>query len=267
MKKAAFVLIMFFLLSTAYALELSSSPYGAELNFKAPEDTVYIDIYIDNIFQVRLDGSATCYELTNLKSNTDYDLSIAYRRADNSDISAEFDSFKTTNWDGIYLWVNTTDEDNKGRVREIRLKVKTVDDETYGQYNEIYMKAKDGRELRLFPLFDLNTPVSWVDYKGTSDQAVIYRENAELFNKSSIDPSRWILKSMEVSPLKTVSYVDTRAFGLTIEAITSFTFFLDENGVKSMAFLVTGPSILSSFYFSCPDENSTDGSFILKNVE
>ena len=266
MFRAVSILIMFFLQISVFALDIEPRPDGARFSFSAPSGTVFIDIYVDDVFQARLDGKEKEYEAVNLLSNKDYKVSLAYRRSDNSDISAEFGSFSTTNWDGLYRWVNNTDKDNGGRVREIEFIVRTVNSEKYGQYNEVYMLSNSGRKMRLFPLFDLGTAVGWVDYEGESDAAVVYRENAERFNKTSMDPSSWTLTKMEVSPSYLVSYVDTKAFGFTIPCTTSFQFNIDENGEKEMVFLVTGPSILKSFYFSCPDAESEDGEFILKQM-
>ena len=108
--------------------------------------------------------------------------------------------------------------------------------------------------------------MTWVDYDDESVQAVCYRLNAEKFNKSLIDPSSWLLTAMEVSPTSCISYVDTKAIGITIGCTTSFNFFIDENGVRHISFLITGPSILKSFFFYSPNGESEDGAFILTDT-
>ena len=257
--------IMFLAFSALYAVSLDSTPYGARISFSAPDNTVYTDIYIDNGFIVRLDGNETGYEIKGLESDREYLLSIAYRDGENNEIDAEFERFTTDDWSGKYTWVNKTDDDNKGKVRTLTLDVRTVHDEKYGQYNEIYFDI-DGEEYRLFPLFNLGSPVSWVDYDDTTPQAICYRTNAEKFNKSGIDPKRWRLTKMEVSPDKAVSYVETVAFGISINCTTEFSFFIDEEGKKHISFLITGPSILHSFFFYSPNGESEEGAFILDEI-
>ena len=265
MRRVFGLCIMFFTCTVLSSVSVVPTPYGARLGLSAPKGTVYTDIYVDNLFISRLDGSAEEYELTGLQADGTYDLAIAYRDGENNDISADFATFETTNWSGEYLWVNKTDEDNKGRVREFRLQVRTVHDETYGQYNEMYIMI-DGKTYRLFPLFDLGEPTGWVDYDDSTEQAICYRNNAERFIKSSLTPSRWRLTKMEVSPLKAVSYVETVAFGFSIDCTTSFTFFLDEDGGRHVSFLITGPSLLRSFFFYSPNGESEGGAFILDAV-
>ena len=119
--RALFSFILIFILSSLDAVSLAPTPYGARLKISSPSDTVYTDIYVDNGFIARLDGSESSYEITGLESDREYLLSIAYRDAYNSDLDAEFVHFETGNWDGEYLWKNMTDDDNKGRVRELRL--------------------------------------------------------------------------------------------------------------------------------------------------
>lgn len=265
MRKIIAVAIFVFVVFSMSAVSVEPTPYGARLVFSPPEGTVYTDIYINNGFVVRLGEMEASYEITGLEADGEYLLSIAYRDAENRDLNAEFEHFNTTNWNGEYLWVNNTDNDNNGKVREIRLRAKTVHDDRYGQYNEIYFDI-DGKEYRLFPLFDLGSPVTWVEYDDMTPQAICYRTNAELFNKSSIKPRRWRLERMEVSPLSSVTHVDTRAFGFSIACDTSFSFFLDEDGNRHISFLITGPEILRSFFFYSPNGESPDGAFILENL-
>lgn len=263
--RALFSFILIFIISSLDAVSLAPTPYGARLKISSPSDTVYTDIYVDNGFIARLDGSESSYEITGLESDREYLLSIAYRDAYNSDLDAEFVYFETGNWDGEYLWKNMTDDDNKGRVRELRLSVKTVHDEKYGQYNEVYYDI-DGTAYRIFPLFDFGQPVSWVDYDADTPQAICYRTNAEKFNKSGINPSRWRLTRMEVSPLNAVSHVETVAFGISIDCTIDFSFFLDDEGKKHVSFLFEGPSILRTFLFYSPNGESEDGAFILDEI-
>ena len=250
--------------SLLFALSLNLTPYGARISYEPAEGSIYTDIYIDNGFIARLEGGNS-YEIKGLESDREYLLSVAYRDGENNDIDAEFATFTTANWTGEYAWYNNTDKDNGGMVRELRLRVETVHDETYGQYNQIFFE-ENGTEYRLFPLFNLGESVTWVDYDDESVQAVCYRLNAERFNKSLIDPSSWLLTAMEVSPTSCISYVDTKAIGITIGCTTSFNFFIDENGVRHISFLITGPSILKSFFFYSPNGESEDGAFILTDT-
>ncbi len=265
MRKLTVLLLLIFTINTVYSLSVEPTPYGAFIDFDAPEGSVYVDLYIDNAFIARLDSSERKYSIESLDSDTEYLLSVAYRDSSNGDISAEFERFTTTNWSGEYLWENRTDKDNKGRVREIRFRVKTVTSELYGQYNEIYMMI-EGSEYRLFPLFDLGQEVSWVDYDDSTPQAITYRTNAEKFNKSNITPTRWRLEKIEVSPVLAATHVDTRAFGLKIKCVTRISFFLDSEGRRNLSFMLSGPSILRSFLFYSPNGESPDGAFHLVNL-
>lgn len=265
MKKLITANILLLTCMGIFALSVDTTPYGAELSFSPPSKAVYTDIYIDNGFIARLDSSQLSYDLQNLESDREYRLSVAYRDEENRDLDAEFATFRTGNWSGDYIWINETDDDNKGMVRTINIRVKTVHDADYGQYNEIYFVI-DGEEHRIFPLYDFGTPVSWVDYESSTPPAISYRLSAERFNKSSIKPKEWKLLSMEVSPLSAVSVVETKAFGITVKCEIEFSFFLDDDGVRCLSFKLSGPPIMKSFFFYSPNGESEDGSFILRNI-
>lgn len=263
LSRSLFLLVFLFLPSLLFSLDVKPGPSFIDLSWDAVEDAVYYDIYIDKVFMARITDGSTSYCIRNLDYNTKYSIQFAARNEKNENLSASFADTETTNWDGTYCWLNTTDDDNDGKMKEIVFTVRTLEDPLYGQYLEIN-SIQDGTDIRIFPLFNLSDPVSgWIEYDDDSLQALCYRMNAERFNTSSIKPSRWRVSRVVMLKDEITATIETKAFGLTFSTDTTYTFEIDEDGRKVLSFSTDGAKVVTGFIFKNPNSDSKSGEFIL----
>ena len=266
-KKAVIACFLLFISSLIYAVELEATaeafPTSVSFSWNPVEGAVYYDVYNGEAFLSRLDAGARAYTAVGLLSDTDYSFSIAARTSDNETIAAAFLDVETGSWDGIYEWVNMTDDDNDGKMAWLRIRVDTDYDEAVGQYHNIYMIMEDGSEVKIFPLYDFGDPKSgqWESYKGDGTAATAYRLNADRLNTSIINPSKWRLDSITLGPDHGSAHVETRAFGITADIIASYRLFV-EDGIMKMEYSTAGSGAAEAILFCNPNPGEGD-SFVL----
>lgn len=270
-KKAVIACFLLFISSLIYAVELEATaeafPTSVSFSWNPVEGAVYYDVYNGEAFLSRLDAGARAYTAVGLLSDTDYSFSIAARTSDNETIAAAFLDVETGSWDGIYEWVNMTDDDNDGKMAWLRIRVDTDYDEAVGQYHNIYMIMEDGSEVKIFPLYDFGDPASgqWEDYDGDSVAAVSYRLNAERFNTTSFTPSRWRVSRIVIDYDSSSAYIQTSALGLVVETKSWYQLYIEE-GVMKMSFLTEGSGIAEMILFRNPNPGEGEA-FILTRIE
>ena len=249
----------------ASAMDASALPLPSSvtLSWSGAEGAVYYDIYSGEDFIVRLESGDRSYTVNGLSSDTHYDFSVAARDEENRTLDAAFLSAETDSWDGIYEWKNLTDKDNRGKVKDLRIRVETADDPSFGQFHELYMIMDDGSEEKIFPLYSFTDPESgkWVDYDGTSQEAIAYRLNADRLNTSIFNPGRWRLARVVIGHDSGSATVETSAFGITVETLSSYHFFI-EDGVKKMEYRTEGSGLADAILFRNPNPGEGDA-FIL----
>lgn len=259
--------MVFALSASALSVKAESFPTSIGLSWNEVEGAVYYDIYNGSESVARLPSDVRSFTVTRLNSNGSYDICVAARTADNADLDAEWVTCSTTSWDGVYEWVNKTDDDNKGRMKHFSVRLATKVDDVYGQYLEMYLQNDDGSELRIFPLFDLGSPESgnWVDYDDDGRIGTAYRENAERFNTSIFKPSRWRVDRIVIDYDSTSAYIQTSAFGITVDTETTYNLYI-EDGLRKMSFTTTSESSLAkSVLFHNPNPGEGDA-FILTEI-
>ena len=251
---------------SAYAsLDASAAaePSAVEFEWNAVDGASFYDIYSGEEFIARLPSDARSYHHGGLDSGKEYSFSIAARDASNNTLEAAFLKAKTGWWDGIYEWRNLTDDDNRGRMRSLRVRVETAEDPVYGQHHRLYMIMDDRSEARIFPLYDFGDPKSgqWESYKGDGTAATAYRLNADRLNTSIINPSKWRLDSITLGPDHGSAHVETRAFGITADIIASYRLFV-EDGIMKMEYSTAGSGAAEAILFCNPNPGEGD-SFVL----
>ncbi len=270
-KRALFA--CFLLFSAAFlaadGLDAVCTPHPSSVDFSwsGVPGAVYYDIYRGETFLARVDSSTLSYTAENLLSDTEYSFSVAARTENNTTLDAAFLDTVTGSWDGVYRWENLTDEDNRGSMRSYTLRVETETDPAVGQYHAIYMLANDGKEYRIFPLYDFGDPASgeWVEYKGKSPEAVSYRLNAERFNASVFKPSKWRVDKVVIDYDSTSAYIQTSAIGITVETVTTYRLY-EEDGVMKMSFQTEGSGVVNGMLFKNPNPGEGDA-FILTRIQ
>ena len=249
------------------SLETQALPSSVSLSWNDTDGAVYYDIYSGADFIVRLDSAVHEYSVENLLSDTSYNFSIAARTEDNNTLDAAFATVKTTSWDGIYEWVNETDNDNHGKVKSLRLRVETAVSEKVGQYHNIYMCMDDGSEMKIFPLYDFSDPAAgeWVDFDDEGKAGTSYRINASRFNTSPFNPQKWRLDKVVIDYDSSYAYIQTSALGFVVDTVSSCRFYID-NGAMKMSFGTEGSGIADAVLFKNPNPEEGDA-FILTRIE
>ena len=246
-------------------VEAEGLPTSVELSWDSVDGAYYYDIYNGSTPVARLGDGASGYTVEGLLSDAEYRFCVAARTKENADIGSEWITVRTSSWDGLYVWENRTDSDNKGRMKELRLRLATEHDPVYGQYYETYL-VDGSDEYKTFPLFDFGSELAgkWIDYDDETPAGIAYRINAERFNKSSFKPSRWRVDRIEIDSDSTSAYIQTSAFGITVTTKTSYRLYM-EDGEAMMEFETTASGIADSVLFKNPNPEEGDA-FILKRI-
>ena len=249
------LILIFFGITSLHAtnlkMEVKPLPTGANLTWSLVPESVYYDIYIDKDFVARLDDEVTSYTLSGLFQKNNYEVILAARTATNETLDFELVNFTTDSWKGVYRWVNTTDNDNNGMMKEFILKVTLTKDAKYGVHNEIWTYAED-KWRKIFPFGELTGNYGWLKFSGDSDMETTYRLNCSKFNISSFIPSKW--KIDKIYLLNDYCGVDitTKAFGFEIQTSSTYTFKINDEGKKIIEFRNIGTGVAEMAMFHNP---------------
>ncbi len=266
MKRLFVLLGAFLLLSVSVpALDVSPTPNGINLAWESAEGAVYYDIYIDSVFIARLDSRCLSYTVKDLLADHEYQVAIAARDKENNDIASWFSEAASGSWDGEYLWVNSTKDDNRGLMKELRMVVKTVHDPEYGQYYNVPV-IRDGKSYRFFPLYPLGYAApQWTKYDADSPEAEVYRKCSQMINSSSIlKPSAWRVERIKLDYDGFSFTVISKASGIEVESINTFSFRLDGQRCK-LDYSIGGDRMFMSIAFVNPEPGS-DGIYTLERI-
>lgn len=242
-------------------------PTSAALTWSRVDGAVYYDIYNGQDFVVRLDSTASSYLASSLDSEKSYSFAIAARDGSNRTLDSIWLGFSTSSWNGTYLWKNKTEHNNKGKVREIRMRIQSVTDPSYGQYNEVYLII-EGKEIKIFPLFPFGSEAAgvWHKYKEDSVGGISYRTNAGLFNTSSMTPSKWKISKIVIDRDFTSAYIQTSALSFIFDTESSYRLF-EEDGRMYLEFKTESEqSIVDNALFKNPNPGEGDA-FILEKID
>ncbi len=254
------LLLLLFSSSLLFAKDLKmqgdATPDGANLSWNVVSDAVYYDIYIDNVFVKRLNGE-TSYSLTGYDQNQELDIIIGARTEDNTTLDSERLRLTTTSWEGVYKWINTTSEDNDGKMKEFSLKVILKTDPTYGQYNEIWTDI-DGQWFKVFPIGELTGNYGWLDFKGKKDIEITYRLNCDRFNTTSFSPTKWKIEKIILLKNYCGVEITTKAMGLQFRTRTTYTFKINEEGKRVIEFFNEGSGLAEHALFYNPNLSHAD---------
>ena len=272
LKKALYISFLFFfgslLFTSSMVLTVDAYPTSVSLSWNNVEGTTYYDIYNNNDFVVRLDSNTLNYNVEKLASDTEYTFSIAARDSKNNTLAAARAKITTDSWDGVYKWVNKSDDANKRRLSELILHVETKMDDEYGQFYAIKYIDSSQNEIQIFPLFDFDDKAAfeWHKYKEDSIAGNSYRINAELFNTSPFKPGKWKVYSIVIDSNCVTAYIQTSAIGMEFLTTTVFKFYEDESGLKHLSLDTKGEQkIVDNYLFKNPNPGEGDA-FILDKI-
>ena len=252
--------------SALYATNLrfqgEATPDGAILSWAFVNEAKHYDIYVNNDFVARVDGTNT-YTLTGYDQNKALQIIIGARSEHNETLDSELVALNTSTWEGVYRWINSTSDDNDGKMKELTLKVVLKTDPQYGQYNEIW-SAFNGEWRKIFPIGELTGNYGWLEFKGSKDIELTYRLNCERFNTTSFSPSKW--KIDKIILLKNTCGVEiiTKAAGFQFKSKTTYTFKVNENGKRVIEFLNIGSGLAEHGIFYDPSLSRDDPFYLVE---
>ncbi len=211
----------------------------------------FYDIYADDVFIARLDEDTFSYTVGGLDQDRTYRIVVGARDEANNTLDAEAVEVRTGSFSGVYRWVNPTDDDNDGRLKEITYIARLRDNPKYGQYMEISIPYA-GDELVIFPLQDLDESTwPWIDYDDECDAALAYRLNCEKFNTSSLRPGRFRVSRIFISPESSSVEMQSSAFGFKVTT-TSYYDFEVRDGNACLIYETSGSGLVESALFRNP---------------
>lgn len=260
-----FLLIASLLPASDLRLEAHAYPSSVSLSWNAVEGSSFYDLYDGQAFIVRLSSDNLAYTVTGLAQKSDHAYALAARNSENKDLAVAWASAKTTSWEGTYRWVNPTEDDNGGKMKEMELTVKLASDPEFGTYSEIWTPL-DGKQMRVFPFGPLRSSGEWVEWKAEGDMAEAYRENCKRFNTSAFKPSRWRITKIYLQGDFSGVDIHTKAFGFEVETHTSYTFSINAEGKRQIEFRNEGTGIANSALFHNPGGDS-EAPFLLTEIE
>ena len=234
------------------------------LSWDKVDDATWYDIYDGEAFITRLPSEQTSYTVEHLSQDAVHRIVLGARDGANATLDAEAVSVTTASYEGTYVWTNPTDDDNKGRMKELVYHARLVEDREYGQYMEISIDV-DGRRLVIFPLQGFDEGWPWVDTDSGSDVATAYLANCAKMNSLNITPSRFRTGSVRISTDSAFSEVVSHAMGLDISTTTSFTFGADEEGAW-LDLSVDGPGVVRMALFDNPLSPDAPHTFRLRRI-
>ena len=171
-------------------------------------------------------------------------------------------SLYASDWSGRYIWINSTDKDNGGKMASLEFVVKETKEEWR---REIYLVDKE-KEYRLSPLI-LPTDDSfslWHKYKEDSEAGETFRVNNKKINTSSFNPGKWMIEEIKSSDSESVTLVKVGAFNIKVGVTITFSFSLDEKGKEQLTFWMdTDLAMADGMFFKNPEHDS-GGRFVLK---
>lgn len=177
-----------------------------------------------------------------------------------SDVSndVEVPSLGTGAWDGIYIWDNPTEANNRGKCTQIVFQVKEVQLED-GQYSfEVFDASSIPTLRRIFPVeYMPEDGYQWHKWDEDSSLGDNYRTNAKKFNTTSVSPTKWRVKYVKRDGLTGSCKIETIAFIFTVNTENYFTLRINsQTGAQELAFTMDGDSIasLGLFYNPAPGD-------------
>lgn len=246
-------------------LEAETQVNSVTLSWDEVNGADYYDIYNGDVFVVRLGSDVFSYTLSHLDQDETYRFVMGARDSANATLDADAVTVRTGDYSATYLWTNPTDDDNKGRLKEIRYKAELAEDKTYGQYMRISI-IEDGQEHVIFPLADFNSASwDWIDYDADSPAAIAYRLNCEKFNTMGIKPGKFKVDSVTLDNDSICVTIRTSALGISVETVSTYEFGCDEEG-RFISFTTTGSGLAKSALFKNPADRENPYTYILREV-
>lgn len=254
-RKLSLVFIMIIIPFSLYAgrLDLRAEVLVNDVNLEwnEVEGASFYDVYANDVFLARLDADTFSYTAVNLDQDSAYRIIVGARDEENNTLDAEAVEVETDSFSGVYKWVNRTDDDNKGRLREITYIARLMTSPKYGQYMEISIPY-GGDELVIFPLQSLEDSTwPWIDYDDEGKTALAYRLNCERFNTSSLKPGRFRVSRISITPESASVEIQSSAFGFKVTTTSSYDFSMREDGVY-LVYRTSGSGLVESALFRNP---------------
>ena len=228
--KKLLILIFIALMPIGLFAALSHEVYtnNVKLSWDKVDGAVYYDIYVDTTPLVRLLNGELTYTVKSLDQNKSYTITMGARDANNNTLYAAKVSFTTGSYDGIYRFVNISNDDNDGKLSQLEFKAILTEDDR-GQYMSISYPI-DGKYLPFFPFTPFDGPWKWIKFKADKDISKVYKDICRKINTLDITPTEFRPDNVEISTDRVILKITSKAFGIKVATTTEFLFKSDETG-------------------------------------
>ena len=230
MKKYITLMMISFivLMEASAAMNADVNVNSVHLSWDRLDGDVYYDLYLDGAPLVRLSKGETEYTVSHLDQLKDYTVILGVRDKAGNTLHAEKVSFTTGTYSGTYRFVNTTGDDNHGKLKTLEFRAQLMEGPD-GQYMAISYPV-DGTYIPFFPFEPYDGPWDWIKFKSDLPLAKVYKDICIRINKLDIMPSSFQIQGFTVTTDSSVLNIVSKAFGLKVPTNTEYLLRLDKRG-------------------------------------
>ncbi len=223
-------------------------PNQIHLSWQEVEGAEYYDLYLNKEPMVQTKETKVVLGSNDrpLTSHTHYEVLIAARKQDVRELAVERALVKTPGWEGRYRWVNLSEEDNKGKCRQLDYLVSYEE----GSY---VIHGLFEKPYQLYPLVSAHRMGEHIPYEGDSPHQIAYRLNAEIFNTTNFKPKSWSVERIDYSDDRVLVEIETKVGMMRFSTISTYRFVLSSNGKQQLHFETKGSGIASWGLFENPN--------------
>lgn len=237
----------------------SSYPNQFSLSWKPVSGAYFYEILINGKAYAHYDSSVlSCHVGSDdapLKAEEEYAILVTAKNKQNEKLDVLNMQGKTTSWDGLYSWKNSTKKDNKDRCKEISLRI-----DTDAEGRTITLLKSDGTfVISPIPLSDEMVPVDEANPTSQALEAMV-----GIFNATDYDIEEYRIIKDDSDDSGLSIDLETLCKGFTLP-ITLRLAFSSDGGSPVIDLSCNAKGIYDMMIFKNPEKNSK-GVFTLQKL-
>lgn len=236
--------------SSSLNLQLDSIyPNQVHLSWDKVKGAEYYDLYLNLEPMVRTTETKAILGSNEdpLLTHTDYKVILNARNKDEEVVAADNIKFTTSGWEGHYLWINKTDDDNRGRCKQLEYLV------SYKEGKYTIDRMFEEQLYKLFPLVSPESIGKKFSFDGERPEEISYRVNARAFNTTNYSPKSWSIDNIYSSDSYLESKSTTSISFIKIPTVSKYTFVVSKEGEREMHFQTVVSKMVSQGTFTSPN--------------